>query len=127
MAGGIEAALAEHAFEHLFIECLGWDRAQVSEQIHLPAIQCDLTGIAHKRGFTVFIAETHRTVLANRQLLRRIQRRLRKSYHEHILIHYCETPRKQVWQWATTLGDGRRMLHREHPFFSNEPPQGWRI
>ena len=25
----IEAALAEHAFEHLFIECLGWDRLRV--------------------------------------------------------------------------------------------------
>ena len=24
--GGIGACLAEHAFEHLFIECLGWDR-----------------------------------------------------------------------------------------------------
>lgn len=123
MMGGTEAALAEHAFEHLFIECLGWDRAQVTEQIHLPEIECDVTGIAHKRGFTVFVVETHRTVLANRQLLRKIQRRLRKSYHEHILISYCETPRKQVWQWANTLGDGRRVLHREHPFFSNEPPE----
>lgn len=24
--GGVVAALVEHAFEHLFIECLGWDR-----------------------------------------------------------------------------------------------------
>ena len=27
----IEAALAEHAFEHLFIECLGWDRVRRDE------------------------------------------------------------------------------------------------
>jgi RNA polymerase primary sigma factor len=54
-------------------------------------------------------------------LLRDLQRQLRKSYHEHILIHYCDTPRKQVWQWAT-LDGRRRIQHREHPFFSDSPP-----
>ncbi|MBI2478504.1 MAG: sigma-70 family RNA polymerase sigma factor, partial [Planctomycetia bacterium] len=46
----------------------------------------------------------------------------RKLQHEHILIHFCETPRKQVWQWVTAVGDGKRVLHREHPFFSHDPP-----
>lgn len=120
--GGIEAALAEHAFEHLFIECLGWDRVQAKVSIPLPESEFELTAIAQKRGFTVFLSATHRTVLANRGLLREVQRKLRRTYHEHILIHCCETPRKQVWQWATRTGDGHRVLHREHPFFSNEPP-----
>ncbi len=82
-----------------------------------------LTTVAQKRGFTVFHCPAHRTVLANRPFLHDVQRQIRRSHHEHILIYSCETPRKQVWQWATTLADGRRILHREHPFFSSDPPK----
>ena len=119
---GIEVSLTQHAFETLFIERLGWDRIHTTHSIKVRDEVIELTAVAHKRGFTVFVCPCHRTVLANRQLLRAVQRQLRKSHHEHILIHYCETPRKQVWQWSTTIGDGRRILHREHPFFSNSPP-----
>jgi RNA polymerase sigma factor (sigma-70 family) len=120
--GDIEIALAGHAFEHLFIECLGWDRAHATVLLEHNGVQFNLVAVAQKRAFSVFVCPTHRTVLANRPLLRELQRKLRKNYHEHILIYFCETPRKQVWQWATTLPDGRRILHREHPFFSNQPP-----
>lgn len=122
MMGGIEAALAEHAFKHLFLECLGWDRTRTTVSLDVPEGRVEATAIAHQRGFPVFVAPTQRTMLANRRLLRNLQLRLRKAHHEHILIHYCETPRKQVWQWATATDDGRRILHREHPFFSNDPP-----
>ncbi len=121
--GGIGACLAEHAFDHLFIECLGWDRVRSTATVTHRAVTLNLTAVAQKRGLTVFICPTHRTVLANRRLLRDIQCQLRKSYHEHILIYSCETPRKQVWQWATTMAGGRQILHREHPFFSDDPPQ----
>ena len=86
-------------------------------------VTLNLTAVAQKRGLTVFVCPTHRTILANRHLLRDIQRQLRRSHHEHILIYSCETPRKQVWQWATTMADGRRILHHEHPFFSSDPPK----
>ncbi|GIW83161.1 MAG: hypothetical protein KatS3mg105_4968 [Gemmatales bacterium] len=59
---------------------------------------------------------------ANRGLLRRVQQRLGKEYHEHIAIYSSEKPPKQVWQWAVRLPDGRRLRHREHPFFSASPP-----
>lgn len=121
--GGVVAALAEHAFEHLFIECLGWDRLRATTEVTRHDATLQLTTVAQKRGFTVFHCRAHRTVLANRPLLRDVQRQIRRSHHEHILIYSCETPRKQVWQWATTLADGRRILHREHPFFSSDPPK----
>jgi RNA polymerase primary sigma factor len=121
--GGVEAALAEHAFEHLFIECLGWDRLRSTLTLGHDGAILNLTSVAQKRGFTVFHCPAHRTVLANRKLLRDVQRQLRRTHHEHILIYSCETPRKQVWQWATMMADGLRILHREHPFFSNEPPK----
>lgn len=121
--GGVIAALAEHAFEHLFIECLGWDRLRATTAVTRNEVTLQLTTVAQKRGFTVFHCPAHRTVLANRPFLRDVQRQIRRSHHEHILIYSCETPRKQVWQWATAWDDGRRILHREHPFFSNEPPK----
>jgi RNA polymerase sigma factor (sigma-70 family) len=120
--GEIETALAEHAFEHLFIECLGWDRLRSEIILETAQGAASLTAIAQKRGFPILIASAHRTQLADRRSLRDVQKRLRKLHHEHILVHVCETPRKQVWQWATTLDDGRRILHREHPFFSSSPP-----
>jgi RNA polymerase sigma factor (sigma-70 family) len=38
------------------------------------------------------------------------------------LIYSCDKPPKQVWQWAVRTLDGRRLQHREHPFFSGSPP-----
>lgn len=122
LPGDIQTALAKHAFEHLFIECLGWDRLRAHVALEHNGSPIELTSVAQKRGFAVFACPTHRTVLANRRALRHMQRELRKSYHEHILIHYCETPRKQVWQWATLVDGQRRIQHREHPFFSDQPP-----
>lgn len=121
--GGVVAALSEHAFEHLFIECLGWDRLRATTSVAQNETTLHLTTVAQKRGFTVFHCPAHRTILANRRLLRDVQRHVRRTHHEHILIYSCETPRKQVWQWATTMADGRRIQHREHPFFSSDPPK----
>lgn len=120
--GDFRGSLSNHAFEHLFIECLGWDRLRNEVTLETPHGAAALTVVAQKRGFPVFIASAHRTQLADRRFLRDVQKRLRKLHHEHILIQFCETPRKQVWQWAATLDDGRRILHREHPFFSGSPP-----
>jgi RNA polymerase primary sigma factor len=106
----------------MFIEDLGWDRFTTSLSTSVGDTALELTGIAQKKGVVVFLCRTERTVLANRGLLRQIQRALRKRYHEHILITVCETPRKQVWQWATLGADGHHVVHREHPFFSHAPP-----
>lgn len=116
------AAIAEHAFEDLFIECLGWDRLRSSITATWKQTSLELTAIAQKRGLTVLHSSTHRTVLADRRLLREVQRQVRRSYHEHIIIYSCEMPRKQVWQWVIEQA-GCRLRHREHPFFSNDPPK----
>src|SRR5262249_54440191 len=57
-----------------------------------------------------------------RGLLRKVQRIVAQTCHEHILVFCCERPRRQVWQWAIRLPDGRKLRHREHPFFSASPP-----
>lgn len=119
---GVIAALAEHAFKHLFIECLGWDRLHGTLEAVWKETTLQLTAIAHKRGFTVLHCSTHRTVLLNRRILREIQRQVRRTYHEHIIIYSCDTTRKQVWQWVIEQA-GRRLRHRELPFLSHNPPR----
>lgn len=119
---GVLAALAEHAFGHLFIECLGWDRLRSTLTASWKDTTLQLTTVAQKRGFTVLHCRTHRTVLANRRLLREIQRNVRRTFHEHIIIYTCDVTRKQVWQWVIEQA-GRHLRQREHPFFSKNPPQ----
>ncbi len=101
---GILAALTEHSFEQLFIECLGWDSASTTINIELDDSCFHLSTVAQKRGIAIFNWQAHRTVLANRALLRAVQRQLRRTLHKHILIFYCETPRKQ----SLAMGDNFR-------------------
>ena len=118
----IRECLRTHRFERLFIEDLGWDRASGEREIEVDGQSFKFIVIAQKRGFAVLECLTHRTVLAHRGLLRKLQRQLTRFYHEHLVVYACEEPRKQVWQWAVHLPDSRKVRHREHPFFSNDPP-----
>ena len=106
----------------MFTECIGWERANATIEITVDEKPIVLQAIAEKRGLAVFHCPVHRTSLANRGLLRRIQRALVKCHHEHIVIYASEQPLKQVWQWAVHLEDGRKIRHREHPFLSSKPP-----
>ena len=66
---------------------------------------------------------TDRLTIIDRGLLRRIQKRVAALAHEHILIYSSNNPPRQVWQWAIRCDDGRKLRHREHPFFSESPPR----
>ena len=95
--------LSSHRFRTLFTECLGWERANGTVDLSIDGCAFALHTIAEKRGLAVFLCEVHRTTLANRGLLRRIQRALIKRHHEHIVIYASDEPKKQVWQWAIHL------------------------
>jgi len=119
---GITSCLESHRFKELFLEELGWDRASASIMVQEEDQDFIFEALAQKRGLLVLYCSTNRVVLANKGLLRRIQKRLVKSVHEQLVIYSCDKPRKQVWQWAVNQADGRKLEHREHPFFSNSPP-----
>lgn len=115
--------LASHTFRELFIEVLGWDRAPNTEEnleVRKRALRFQL--VVQKRGLAVLLCEAHRTVLANRQLLRLASLALSKKYHEHIAIYASTQPQKQVWVWSTHQAGGTKLIYREHPFFSERPP-----
>ncbi len=121
-ARSIQRFLCDHALRELFIDELGWDHVSAEFELSLEDEVFRFETLASKRGFMALACEVHRTVVANRGLLRHLQRLLSRRYHEHIVIFYSDEPAKQVWQWSTIREDGKRLRHREHPFFSAEPP-----
>lgn len=120
---GLTSLIAEHRFAELFREELGWERASGTMSVDLDERRLTFDAVAQRRGFQVLHCNVDRCVLSNRGLLRRAQTRVARRIHEHILIYSCDRPPKQVWQWAARTEDGRRLKHREHPFFSVSPPE----
>ncbi len=118
----LSAFLAKHDFKTLFIEALGWDHASAACDVAMDDRQFHFEQIAHKRGFQILHCAADKYTLFNRGRLRSLQKQLLKIAHEHVVIYSCEEPRKQVWQWAVRLSDGRRLRHREHSFFSAAAP-----
>ncbi len=121
-AQAIASYLRDHRLAGLFTEELGWERDSGRFELFIDDEQFKFDRVATKRGFAVLTSTVHRTTLASRGLLRRIQRQIAQRHHEHILICLSNEPRKQVWQWSTRRPDGRKFRHREHPFFSDQPP-----
>jgi len=118
----VAAHLVRHDFKALFVEVLGWDHAAAEHRFEADGLTFVFRLIAHKRGFQILVCETDRYTLFNRSRLRELERQVFRLAHEHIVIYTCNEPRKQVWQWAIHMPDGRRLRHREHPFFSESPP-----
>ena len=119
----LEECIKQHRFKELFIDDLGWDNFSSTQELEIQDQCIRLESVAEKRGLRVFSCKLHRTSLANRGLLRRIQKQLIRQHHEHIIVYHSEEPQKQVWQWAIHQVDGRKVRHREHPFLSYQPPR----
>jgi hypothetical protein len=117
------AFLGEHRFKAMFTSLLGWEHTNGAFDVSAAGRDFSFMSVAHKRGLQVLHTSTDNLVLINRGLLRKVQRVVAGTFHEHILIFSCENPRKQVWQWAVRLPGGRKLRHREHPFFSHLPPE----
>jgi RNA polymerase sigma factor (sigma-70 family) len=119
----LEECIKQHRFKEMFIDNLGWDNFTSTQELEVQDQCIRLESVAEKRGLRVFSCKLHRTSLANRGLLRRIQKQLIRQHHEHIIVYHSEEPQKQVWQWAIHQVDGRKVRHREHPFLSYQPPR----
>lgn len=119
--GGVVAALMEHAFAHLFIECLGWNKRTGTLAVTWRNVTVDIRCVAEKQGFAILHCLATRAMLGNQLFLRAVQRQIWAKYREHLIIYSCETPRKQVWQWVIEQSN-RPVRHRERPFNSDDPP-----
>jgi RNA polymerase sigma factor (sigma-70 family) len=120
--GDIETALATHRFEHLFLECLGWNGARDDVALECRGVNLTVAAIARQGSITVSLCSANRQLLADDGLLRELQREVRRIFPQHVLIYHCETPHEQAWQWDVKLPTGRRMQLLEPCFSSSQPP-----
>ncbi len=114
--------LREQAFKSLFTTFLGSEHATGGVTVAVDGRTFPCAVLAHKRGLQVLCCAVDNRVLVNRGLLRKVQQFVTQTFPEHVLIFSCGQAQQQVWQWALRLADGRKVRHREFPFFSASPP-----
>ncbi len=117
----IGAHLKKFEYRKIFIEELGWDRAD--ELITLTVGNCDYTldAIAEKRGFRVYQVKLVSDEDIPIQSIRKaIEIQVSRIAHEHILIFASEYFERQAWQWVKRQQQGQRYLVRTHWYQSNQ-------
>ena len=112
--------LQQYDFENLFIEELGWDRYREELFIEVDDFIFPLTAVAEKRGLVVFICqalpETGFPLYARR---RKIEKKVAKVRHEHLIVYIDQEKTRQVWQWVKRE-PGRPDACREHTFYQGQ-------
>lgn len=88
-------------FRKLFINELGWDRANVSLNVQVDGQEFCLQQIAEKRGFAVFVCQIAAAQPFPEYAVRRkIDANVRRSFHEHLIIYTDHNQTQQKWQWV---------------------------
>ena len=107
--------------ETLFIEELGWDRHREQLPIEVDNLSFTLHALAEKRGLVVFLCSTPQgTEFPPYPLRRKIERKVAKIRHEHLIIYIDQDKTRQVWQWVKRE-PGRPDACREHTFHKGQP------
>jgi hypothetical protein len=93
--------LQSFEFRKLFINELGWDKANVDSNVMVDDQEFILKAIAQKRGLVVFQCPCVDGLLFPDYATRRkIDAKVRKSYHEHLIIFTDSGNTQQKWQWV---------------------------
>lgn len=98
-----EARKYLHTFDYpkLFIEELGWDRANQSLEVPVDGQRFKLTMVAQKRGLAVYVCSPMPDgSLPDSALRSRIETQTRKYSHEHLIIFTSKDQKAQKWQWV---------------------------
>jgi len=108
--------LAAFDFEDLFINILGWDRHTAQQSITVGDETFHLAAVAEKRGMAVFhCASGASRPVPDHPTRRRIELRLTKLVHEHLIIFTDAARTVQVWQWVRRE-HGKPAACREHRY-----------
>ncbi len=109
--------LQEFDFRNLFIEELGWDRPRLGDfTFEINDENYKLTNISDKRGVQVFICTPEEKVdYPDNTIRRRIEAKIRKIAHEHLIIFIDQEQTIQRWQWVFRKA-GQPAQYREHKF-----------
>lgn len=87
-------------FKTLFREQLGWDNYAAELPLQLDGTEYRLSGIAHKRGFAVYLCDT----LPDSATRLKLYRRASKATHEQLIIYADRAGGVQVWHWERREG-----------------------
>jgi hypothetical protein len=116
----IRERLRAFDFRGLFND-LGWDYLRALMPLEVDGDEYDLHGIAHKRGFQVYLCVGD--TVPNRAVRRRIDREVGKAAQEHLLIFSDAARTAQLWQWARRE-PGWPLQHHEHELRTGQTGEG---
>jgi len=87
-------------FRELFNE-MGWNNDRTHLPIYVDDAAFHLEGMAEKRGFKIFTCEPDASsLLPDRALRKKIEGKVTKLFHEHLIIFIDAQHQDQVWQLA---------------------------
>jgi len=112
--------LEQFDFETLFIEELGWDHHSETDELQIDDARFSLSAVAEKRGMVVLLCHPEQNqplpVYATR---RKIERKVAKTRHEHLIIYIDNNQSTQVWQWVRRE-PGKPDACREHTYHKEQ-------
>ncbi|HUU39789.1 MAG TPA: hypothetical protein VMW42_02495, partial [Desulfatiglandales bacterium] len=108
-------------FRELFNE-MGWNNDHTKRPVIVDDAAFNLTGIAEKSGFRIFICEpaveNKLPVSATRK---KIEAKVTKLYQEHLIIFIDEHKREQVWQLAMRKAGSPTKISETRYSISQDP------
>src|SRR4051812_18072381 len=96
----VRKRLKDFAFTDLFVEDLGWDRKTLSLPIEVAGCTYALQSTVHKAGLQVFnCPPAPGGSIPDYATRRQIERRVAKTFVEHLIIFTDAARTTQIWQW----------------------------
>ncbi len=108
-------------FRELFNE-MGWNNDRTKQPIILDEIPYNLTAIAEKSGFRIFICEPPSgNKIPDSATRKKIEGKVTKLFQEHLIIFIDEHKREQVWQLAVRKAGSSTKISETRYSISQDP------
>jgi len=113
--------LKDSDFNSLFIEGLGWDRYTSHLDVTVDDRTHSLSAVAQKRGMVAFVWQPPSGGrIPDYPTRRKVERKVAKSVHEHLIVYVDGARTTQVWQWVKREA-GKPTACREHTYHRIQP------
>jgi len=106
--------------KRLFVEQLGWDHHTQNLIVSVDGSEYELSSIAEKRGMVVFTCKMDDKNIPDYVIRRKIELKVAKSVHEHLIIFIDRDQGTQIWQWVRRE-TGKPAACREHSYHYHQP------
>jgi hypothetical protein len=107
-------------FKSLFIEELGWDRHAGHHQVTVDQQTFTISAIAHKRGVQILeCAPDSEGRIPEYAIRRKIEQRVTKLAHEHLVIFVDREKTTQIWQWVSRE-PGQAIRYHEYTYHAGQ-------